>query len=68
MEWILERGNGEYVGRRDLISESVTIYILECGSVRPSATLLYVGIGDIEIVQVRCVEVSERVETVRRDA
>ena len=52
MEWILERGNGVNVGRRDLISEGVTVDILECGSVRPAAALLNVGVGDIEIMQV----------------
>ena len=68
LERILERGNGVNVGRRDLISEGVTVDILERGSVRPAAALLDVGIGDVEIVQVRCVEVSERVEAVRRDS
>ena len=52
LEWILERGNGVYVGRRDLISEGVTIDILERGSVRPAAAFLNVGVGDVEIVQV----------------
>ena len=52
LEWILERGNGVNVGRRDLIGESVTVDILERGSVRPAAALLDVGIGDIEIMQV----------------
>ena len=52
LEWILERGNGVYVGRRDLISESVTVDILERGSVRPAAAFLNVGIGDVQIVQI----------------
>ena len=50
LEWILERGNGVYVGRCDLISEGMAVDILERGSVRPAAALLDVGIGDIEIV------------------
>ena len=52
LEWILERGNGVYVGRCDLISEGVTVDILERGSVRPAAAFLNVGVGDVEIVQV----------------
>ena len=68
LEWILERGNGVNVGRRDLISEGVTVDILERGSVRPAAALLDVGIGDVQIVQIGRMEVSERVEAVRRDA
>ena len=52
LEWILERGNGVNVGRRDLISEGVTVDILERGSVRPAAALMDVSIGDIEIMQV----------------
>ena len=52
MEWILKRGNGENVGRRDLISEGVTVDILERGSVRPAAALLNVGVGDIEVVEI----------------
>ena len=52
LERILERGNGEYVGRRDLISKGVTVNILERGSVRPAAAFLDVGVGDIEIVQI----------------
>ena len=52
LEWILERGDGVNVGWCDLISEGVTVYILERGSVRPSATFLYVGIGDVQIVQI----------------
>ena len=52
MEWILERGNGVYVGRCDLISERMAVDILERGSVCPSAAFLNVGIGDIEIVQI----------------
>ena len=52
MEWILERGNGVYVGRRDLISEGVTVDILECGSVSPAATFLYVGVGDVKVMEI----------------
>ena len=52
LEWILKRGNGENVGRRDLISEGVTVDILERGSVRPAAALLNVGVGDIEVVEI----------------
>ena len=52
LEWILERGNGVNVGRCDLISEGVTVDILERGSVRPAAAFLDVGVGDIEIVQI----------------
>ena len=52
LEWILERGNGVNVGRRDLISEGMAVDILECGSVRPSAAFLDVGIGDVQIVEI----------------
>ena len=52
MEWILERRNGVNVGRRDLISEGVTVDILERGSVRPAAALLDVGIGDVQIMEI----------------
>ena len=52
LERILERGNGVNVGRCDLISEGVTVDILERRSVRPAAALLDVIIGDIEIMQV----------------
>ena len=52
LEWILERGDGENVGWCDLISEGVTVDILECGSVRPSATFLDVRIGDVEIMEI----------------
>ena len=52
LEWILERGNGVNVGRRDLISEGVTVDILERGSVRPAAALLDVGIGDVQIMEI----------------
>ena len=52
MERILERADGVNVGRRDLISKGVMVDILERGSVRPAATFLDVGVGDIEIVQI----------------
>ena len=68
LKWILECGNGEYIGRRDLISEGVTVDVLECGSVRPSATFLDVGIGDVEVMEIGRMEVAERVKAVRRYA
>ena len=52
LEWILERGDGENVGWCDLISEGMAVYILERGSVSPSATFLDVGIGDVEVVEI----------------
>ena len=52
MEWILERGNGVNVGRRDLISEGVTVDILERGSVSPSAAFLDVGVGDVKVMEI----------------
>ena len=68
LKWILECGNGEYIGRRDLISEGVTVDVLECGSVRPSTTFLDVGIGDVEVMEIGRMEVAERVKAVRRYA
>ena len=52
MEWVLERGNGVNVGRRDLISEGMAVDILESGSVSPSAAFLDIGIGDVKIMEI----------------
>ena len=68
LEWILERGNGVYVGRCDLISEGVAVDILERGSVSPSAAFLDVGIGNVKVMEIGRMEVPERVEAVGRYA